>query len=285
MTCSQCENLQQRLHLQKGSYAMTTFDEWKNLVHDNLIDYADYSNGVSEGGSGLMCKTCYTFFNLQHHVAMEENELAIEWLDEVEEWQIKEAATYLYTESCAEKIKRSVEEKDTHTVYTISDLYVPITFYYETNKEKLMFDLEMIHEYGINHEEFSMYSSLFLSLEDCIRNLGNNDEYVKNSFVLSFDISKEDLNIYPLSNPYGEPKVRISTNKYISPENIRLIDGQNDLKQVLTFALLDRCKNRDNDDYLAMIREKQKNLPDIECNGQKEEKITELIKIIESNRK
>lgn len=261
MACKECEQFFEEFKLKEKAYETITFEQWNRVPHLNLIDYADYNNGVSEGGSGMMCKTCFTFFDLHIHIAMDEDELFLEWVDEVEDWQIKEAATFLYAEKEAEKFRQRVNEKEKQTVYFVSDINFPSTYGYQTEEEETFMDLEIYHKFGLNHVKYHSYASLYLTLEETLKSLGTRDDYLKNTYILSFFISSDELNVYPLSSPYAETEVRMSTNEYIKKTRFSYVDILTNKEIPFTDVSYEELLKRNHEIYLEELKNQITHLP------------------------
>jgi hypothetical protein len=248
MTCEKCNNLIDKMNLRQDHVQTTAPGKLKNAMHSDLLVYADYNNGVSEGGNGFICVTCKSFFTLLYHISS--NEPLITWEREITEEEIVSAAHMMVLKKEAEKVRSELSNKKTHDVYYISGLHVPYSFRDGT----LLKPLEIHYQYGINHGMYSDYPHIYLDFEGIIKDLSRNDDYVKTMFFLTFELKSADIEVSCSPSPYTEPEINFSTKAIIKPNDIFLLNPLTREKKPLLSTSLAEYNARDNDSYLLNIR-------------------------------
>lgn len=252
MTCVACEEFMKRLDIESTGFATIGDDAFSKQIekHPHLFPYSDFSNGVSEGGNGLMCTDCMTFLDV--HFSMYTEDITVVLNDKVPIFDIEQAARMWALLEEAENQETTLRKNGRQRFYLVSDLYVPIGFGDESFKA-----LEIHQHFGKNHPVYSDFSSLHPSLEDAIRSCGSNDRYTETTFILAVELDGKHVTIHTHPNPYGDAKITLQTDLRILPEQLIYLDLLNESETPLPSVSLDACGNRDNAAYLTHIRNLQ----------------------------
>jgi hypothetical protein len=129
----------------------------------------------------------------------------------------------------------------------------------------------------MNLSKYLEHSTLFLSLEELFRNKGSRDQYYQNTYIISFEVSPEDLIIKANSSEYSSSKVRITTSKDFLPEDILLYDIENNTYTPISNLSINDFINRDHATYIELLNEKAEQHNNTkEFNNIVQQKVTEL---------
>lgn len=259
MTCINCLSLLKGLNLEENNYVTLKNGDFNKFAHNDLLVYDDYNNGVSEGSTEFICKTCATFFEMHYHISMEEGSSDFEVIRKPTEQQVSMAANVLALTNFAEEQNKSFVGTDRLSVYFVTDVA------YTTSRietETPLYNLEALLSYGFNHKGITDNERVSLSLEDLIRNLGANDNYAKKTFFIRLAVPKESIEAYASISSYADPSISYSTNHQVDIKDMVMIDPLTDKEWPLNEISLSECFDRDHDEYLTAIRIKQSHVDD-----------------------
>lgn len=271
LTCKECSKISELID--------SFYTSWHSLHHENLLQFADYNNGVSEGSSSYICKKCFFHFEIYSHIGMDQDESIIQLVTGLSEKDILEMASTLVMSDEAILLQMRLLEKLNVPVYLFADLYRPTIFYNDTEKETSLYSLEILQRFGFNHAEYTNYSKLNLSMIDLIRGAGKNALYYEKSFIVSFVIRAEDLNFKA-----SPTSIIITTSKTILPEQINLYDLETEQWTPLSDLKVEECFRRDHSKYLKILRDQQKkHIIQLEVDNRRENLIQNKIKQIKDS--
>ncbi|WP_419871464.1 hypothetical protein [Candidatus Pristimantibacillus sp. PTI5] len=244
-TCKRCSKILELID--------SPLTSWNALRHENLLQFADYDNGVSEGSTLYICKKCLFHFEIYSHIGLGEDELIIQLITNLSEKDILAMASTLVMSDEALLLQTRLLKGKFVQVYLFADLWKPTIFYMGTEKETIFYSLEILHRFGFNNAEFNKYTSLKLSMIDLISGAGKNDLYYEKSFIFSFVVRAEDLTFKASAT-----SIIITTSKTILPEQINMYDLETKQWTPLPDLQVESCFQRDHYKYLKILRDQQR---------------------------
>jgi hypothetical protein len=255
--CNKCLPISSLL---RGKDNLVSRDNWELLKHESLIDFMSTNNGVSEGTEVYICKDCYFIIEAYFHIGFEGNQLNLSQVESITEEELEAIAIAFLMDNRVDQLKDSILEKEKIRVYRYTNIWKPAVFNFRTPEEVRMYSLEIVQNFGINHNKYSDFSYLYLSLDELITDKGSNNEYYEKTFIISFEVSPMDLIIEANSSEYSPSEVRISTSKQILPQQILYYDLEKNTYSPLINVSINDLINRDNTTYLKLLIEKAEQL-------------------------
>jgi hypothetical protein len=246
-------------------------------MHAGLIDYQTTNNGVSEGGDFYICKDCFFIIETYFHIGFEDNVINLSLVESISEEDLNDIAIALLMDNHVHILNENFKDKEKIRVYRYADIWNSASIKIRTSEEDKKYSLEALQNFAMNLSKYIEHSTLYLSLEELFRSKGSRDQYYENTYIISLELSPEDLIIKANSSEYSSSKVRITTSKDFLPEDILLFDIENNTCTPINNLTINDFFNRNHATYLKLLNEKAEQHNNTnKFNNIVQQKVTEL---------